>query len=100
MESSALAQTDVLSINFSMLPEQERAAKEATEGAFVTYKQQLGFGVHVLVMMGTFYALGHTTLANISSNRTLVRGTFTLCPFPDLACICLRQCLSPVGCGD
>jgi hypothetical protein len=52
---------------------QERAAKEASEGAFVTYKQQMGFGVHVLVMMGTFYALGHTAVANMTSSKAHVR---------------------------
>ena len=38
---------------------QERAAEALREGGLRSYKDQLAFGAHVLVMMGTFYALGH-----------------------------------------
>lgn len=34
----------------------------------MTFRQQLGFGVHVLVMMGTFYALGHYAASHVSRN--------------------------------
>ncbi|KAK9831323.1 hypothetical protein WJX81_002423 [Elliptochloris bilobata] len=46
----------------------ERDAAAASEGGLVTFRQQLGFGVHVLVMMGTFYALGHYAAAHVSRN--------------------------------
>eukprot|EP00884_Botryococcus_braunii_P004676 jgi/Botrbrau1/14209/Bobra.0291s0014.1 len=49
----------------------ERAAQEAKESAFVTYKQQLGFGVHVLVMMGTLYAVGHAAVSTATHNKAL-----------------------------
>ena len=38
---------------------QERAAEALREGGLRSYKDQLAFGAHVLVMMGTFYAVGH-----------------------------------------
>ena len=38
---------------------QERAADALREGGLRSYKDQLAFGAHVLVMMGTFYAVGH-----------------------------------------
>lgn len=37
----------------------ERKAREASQTNYGTYKQQLSFGVHVTVMMGTLYAVGH-----------------------------------------
>jgi hypothetical protein len=45
------------SVNSSRL--QERAAEALREGGLRSYKDQLAFGAHVLVMMGTFYAVGH-----------------------------------------
>lgn len=38
---------------------QERQAREQAEGGLVTFRQQMSFGLHTVVMMGTFYALGH-----------------------------------------
>lgn len=67
----------IASIPFRRLGErgfQERAAKEAKESAFVTYRQQLGFGVHVLVMMGTLYAVGHAAIANTGYSPALVKS--------------------------
>ena len=52
---------------------QERDAAAASEGGLVTFRQQMGFGIHVLVMMGTFYALGHYTAAHVSRSAAHVR---------------------------
>jgi hypothetical protein len=38
---------------------QEDQARVRAEGGFVTFRQQASFGLHMLVMMGTFYAMGH-----------------------------------------
>jgi hypothetical protein len=38
---------------------QEDQARARAEGGFVTFRQQASFGLHMLVMMGTFYAMGH-----------------------------------------
>ncbi len=38
---------------------QEREAQEKAERGLRSYKQQMSFGLHVVVMMGTFYAFGH-----------------------------------------
>lgn len=46
--------------------EKERAAATAAEGLFRSFKDQLSFGIHVLVMMGTFYALGHVAGRGLS----------------------------------
>lgn len=53
---------------------QERDAKEAAENSLITYKEQLGFGVHVLVMMGTLYAVGHVAGMSLSKNKAYVRA--------------------------
>jgi hypothetical protein len=52
---------------------QERDAAAASEGGLVTFRQQIGYGVHVLVMMGTFYALGHYAAAHVSRSAAHVR---------------------------
>lgn len=53
---------------------QERRAQAATEGGFVTFKQQMSFGVHVLVMMGAFYAMGHVAGGALASKPAFVSG--------------------------
>lgn len=52
---------------------EERAAVAASEGGFVTYKQQISFGIHVIVMMGAFYIFGHLMGMAITRNKTYVR---------------------------
>lgn len=49
----------------------EREAKAAAEGGLVTYRQQLSFGLHVLVMMGSFYAFGHVAGTALTSDRAM-----------------------------
>ena len=51
---------------------QERAAATAAEGVFRSFKDQLAFGIHVLVMMGTFYALGHVAGRGLSPKTSVV----------------------------
>ncbi|KAK9804939.1 hypothetical protein WJX73_001051 [Symbiochloris irregularis] len=51
------------------ITKEERNAKEAAENSLVTYKEQLGFGVHVVVMMGTLYAVGHVAGMSLSKNK-------------------------------
>ena len=51
---------------------QERAAEALRSGALQTYKQQISFGLHVLVMMGTFYAVGHVAGTAMSPKTSVV----------------------------
>ena len=51
---------------------QEREAEALREGGLVTYRQQLSFGAHVLVMMGTFYALGHAGAVALDAAPAMV----------------------------
>ena len=39
----------------------------------MSYKAQLSVGLHVLVMMGTFYSAGHVGASYISAEKTHVR---------------------------
>ena len=50
----------------------ERAAQALSERGFATYKLQMSFGLHVVVMMGAFYAFGHIAGMSVSSNVTVV----------------------------
>jgi hypothetical protein len=50
----------------------ERRAAAAREGGFVTYRQQISFGLHVLAMMAAFYAFGHVAGMALTSNKALV----------------------------
>ena len=50
----------------------EREAAAASEGGFVTYKQQISFGIHVLAMMGAFYLFGHLAGMAMTRNKTYV----------------------------
>lgn len=51
---------------------QELKAEALKEGALRTFKQQISFGLHVLVMMGTFYVFGHVAGAAISNKVSVV----------------------------
>lgn len=51
---------------------QERAAEALRSGALQTYKQQISFGLHVIVMMGTFYAVGYIAGTALSPNMAVV----------------------------
>lgn len=75
-------QVDQASYNrmVSDVTKQERAAAALRSGALQTYKQQISFGLHVAVMMGTFYAVGHIAGTALSP-KTSVRaacGLFAL----------------------
>ena len=50
----------------------ERKAAAASEGGFVTYKQQISFGIHVIAMMAAFYMFGHLAGMAITPNKTYV----------------------------
>ena len=54
------------------MPVQERLAKDKAERGLPSYKQQISFGVHVTVMMATFYAFGHCAAMTISKNKVHV----------------------------
>lgn len=62
----------------SDVTKQERAAAALRSGALQTYKQQMSFGLHVIVMMGTFYAVGHIAGTALSP-RTAVRAACGMC---------------------
>lgn len=51
---------------------QELKAEALKGGALRTFKQQISFGLHVLVMMGTFYVFGHVAGAAISNKVSVV----------------------------
>ena len=51
---------------------QERKADALREGGLVTYKDQLSYGLHVIVVMGVFYAIGHLAAASMSSKTSVV----------------------------
>ena len=51
---------------------QEQKAKDRAERGFASYKQQISFGIHVVVMMATFYAFGHCTAMALSKNKVHV----------------------------
>lgn len=51
---------------------QERAADALRSGALHTYKQQISFGLHVIVMMGTFFAVGYIAGTALSPNMAVV----------------------------
>ncbi|KAA6425417.1 MAG: hypothetical protein FRX49_04910, partial [Trebouxia sp. A1-2] len=73
-------QVDQASYNkmVSDVTKQERAAAALRSGALQTYKQQISFGLHVIVMMGTFYAVGHIAGTALSP-RTAVRAACGMC---------------------
>eukprot|EP00887_Chlorella_sp_A99_P006653 scaffold3.g6653.t1 len=48
---------------------QERAAAAAAEGGLQTYKQQMSFGLHIILMMAAFYAFGHLAGMAITQER-------------------------------
>lgn len=57
----------------SLAVSQERQAREQAEGGFGTFRQQMSFGVHVVVMMGAFYAMGHVAGGALGSKPAFVR---------------------------
>lgn len=52
--------------------QEERKAAALREGGLSTYRQQMSFGVHVLAMMGAFYAFGHVAGMGLTSNKAVV----------------------------
>lgn len=51
---------------------QERAAEALRSGSLQTYKQQISFGLHVIVMMGTFFAVGYIAGTALSHKLAVV----------------------------
>ena len=47
---------------------QEREIEERKNFSLVSYREQLGFGLHIVVVMGTLYAVGHYAGKHLSSN--------------------------------
>ena len=47
---------------------QEFGAGNEEEGGLATYQAQLSLGLHILVMMGTFFAAGFYGVAYLSKN--------------------------------
>ena len=75
---------------------QERAADALRSGALQTYKQQISFGLHVIVMMGTFFAVGYIAGTAISPNMAVV-GAFT-CAFASRLSIGSSSTYNPITC--
>ncbi|CAL8469465.1 g9006 [Coccomyxa elongata] len=46
----------------------EREAEAKSEGCIVTYKAQLSVGLHIVVMMGTFFAAGYLGVSYLSTD--------------------------------
>ena len=57
--------------------EQEREAAAKSEGGVVTYKAQLSVGLHIIVMMGTFFAAGYVGMSYLSKDPLHVRHKHT-----------------------
>ncbi len=70
----------------SLAVSQERQAREQAEGGFGTFRQQMSFGVHVVVMMGAFYAMGHVAGGALGSKPAFVRILLNL--FQCAVCSC------------
>ena len=51
---------------------QEKAADAAVESALGSYKDQLGYGFHIIVVMGVFYLIGHLAASTISHKLSVV----------------------------
>jgi len=51
---------------------EERAAIAASEGGLNTYKLQMSFGLHVIVMMFAFYLFGHLAGMALTPNKVYV----------------------------
>ena len=55
---------------------QERAAEALRSGALQTYKQQISFGLHVIVMMGTLFTVGYIAGTALSPKLAVVSCCF------------------------
>lgn len=56
------------------ITEAERGAEELRNSVLPTSRLQLSFGLHIIVMMGTFFALGYYGLAYATRSQVWVRG--------------------------
>lgn len=54
---------------------QDFGAKDGEEGGLASYQAQLSLGLHILVMMGTFFAAGFYGVSYLSS-KPLHVGAF------------------------
>ncbi len=61
------------------------------EGGLRSYKDQLAFGAHVLVMMGTFYAVGHVAGGAVRPVPAYVRLRQTFPRMPEVRLYVLRR---------
>ncbi len=52
---------------------QERKAEALRQGGLVTYKNQVSYGLHIIVVMAVFYLIGHLITSRISDKVGLVR---------------------------
>ena len=71
----------------------ERDAAAASARGLQTYRQQLSFGLHVVVMMGAFYLFGHLAGTAMTSNRALVSTILSF--LKTLSTSLLRLALAP-----
>ena len=59
---------------------QERKAEAMKEGGLVTYKDQMSYGLHIIIVMAVFYIIGHLVASSLSSKTSMVRiAPYTLC---------------------
>ena len=52
---------------------QERKADALKEGGLVTYKDQMSYGLHIIIVMAVFYIIGHLVASSLSSKTSMVR---------------------------
>lgn len=74
-QPQGLTSTQILgadSLSLLLLLWQERRAQAIREGGLVTYKDQLSYGLHIVVVLAVFYALGYLAASRISPKPTLV----------------------------
>lgn len=68
----SVSYTDKITLLNRQAPEQERQAEALRQGGLITYKDQMSYGVHIVVVMGVFYLMGHLASATISSKISVV----------------------------
>lgn len=72
--------TEVSSLSIGLIEVglvQERRAEALRQGGLVTYKDQISYGLHVIVVMGVFYLIGHLVASRISSKASMVSNHHT-----------------------
>jgi hypothetical protein len=60
------------------------------EGGLSTYKAQLSIGLHIVIMMGTFFAAGFYGVSYMSENPLHVSSSLHPLALPSQCCLCVH----------